>query len=700
MSFIYYPDRGQTPQSVARMRLLAAQMMRQMQASRAPQTVGEGIGQGLSAIGDGIVANVLNRRADRAEREGKEASNALYGNIVSGFGVDQTGGFPMTGGAGEVSATSPGGGNYRDAIASIESAGSGDYAAIGPRHPKMGRAMGRYQIMESNIGPWSKEALGREITPEEFMANPKLQDAIFDHQFGQYVNQYGPEGAAQAWFGGPGGVGKTGRRDVLGTSVGGYGQRFMSAIGGGDVASADPQQAFRAVMPELGNGPSLSDEVAEYQQTPEYRARFPGMAEQPFDSGRFGDEIPVQPVQGRESLATALAANDPATSGQQAIDAQTSGIPDQFRGSQQLMNAQGGIVPALMEGAPATGQQIADAYARGNRPAQNETPIDLLLRAAGDPYLMDDPGKAAVVKMLLEQEMQKRDPSRQLDMDYKRAQIDAMNRKAQGIDDPAKVQSSVVLDDGTTVMVMNDGTRKVLAPDGSVMTGLDAAKAIRAARDYTVQNQQDIYTARRSGTLGADITLGGQAEGVKEAGKETIKAGMEAWAGYGKLQTNLGNIDEAISALDKGAQSGLVYSMLPSVTEASASLENAMNRMGLDVIGSVTFGALSEGEMRLAMDTAVPRNLGPQELRSWLVRKRAAQEKAAGMLADAAQYLTKPGNTINGWIERNRAQKPDGADSGNGANALAAARDAIAKGAKREDVIKRLRENGIDPGGL
>ena len=49
--------------------------------------------------------------------------------------------------------------------------------------------------------------------------------------------------------------------------------------------------------------------------------------------------------------------------------------------------------------------------------------------------------------------------------------------------------------------------------------------------------------------------------------------------------------------------------MMPSVTEASASLENAMNRMGLDVIGSVTFGALSEGEMRLAMDTAVPRGL-------------------------------------------------------------------------------------------
>src|SRR5690606_36492327 len=120
---------------------------------------------------------------------------------------------------------------YRDAIASIESRGSGDYAAIGPKHSKMGRALGRYQIMEANIGPWSKAALGREVTPNEFMANPAIQDAIFDHQFGQYVNRFGPEGAAQAWFAAPGGVGKTSRKDVLGTDVGTYGQKFTKALG-------------------------------------------------------------------------------------------------------------------------------------------------------------------------------------------------------------------------------------------------------------------------------------------------------------------------------------------------------------------------------------------------------------------------------------------------------------------------------------
>jgi hypothetical protein len=155
----------------------------------------------------------------------------------------------------------------------------------------------------------------------------------------------------------------------------------------------------------------------------------------------------------------------------------------------------------------------------------------------------------------------------------------------------------------------------------------------------------------------ADINTGGAAEAAKDIGKATVAAGVSAWEDYGKLQTSLGNIDEAIAALDSGAQSGLVYNMLPNVTEASASLENAMNRMGLDVVGSVTFGALSEGEMRLAMNTAVPQNLAPAELKSWLSKKRAAQARAAEMLANAAQFMTVPGNTINGWIEKNRTNK-------------------------------------------
>ena len=130
---------------------------------------------------------------------------------------------------------------YREAIAAIESRGSGDYAAIGPTHPKYGRALGRYQVMESNVGPWSKAALGKEISPSAFLANSGYQDAIFDHRFGGYVEKYGRGGAAQAWFGGEGSIGKFGRKDSLGTSVGQYAERFEAELAklpdvGADVA--------------------------------------------------------------------------------------------------------------------------------------------------------------------------------------------------------------------------------------------------------------------------------------------------------------------------------------------------------------------------------------------------------------------------------------------------------------------------------
>jgi hypothetical protein len=118
---------------------------------------------------------------------------------------------------------------YRDAIASIESKGSGGYAALGP-WTKGDRAYGRYQIMGANIPSWSKDALGRGIGTEEFMANPGLQDKIFDHRFGGYVDKYGFRGASQAWFAGEAGMKNMGARDVLGTSVGSYGDKAAAAL--------------------------------------------------------------------------------------------------------------------------------------------------------------------------------------------------------------------------------------------------------------------------------------------------------------------------------------------------------------------------------------------------------------------------------------------------------------------------------------
>lgn len=82
----------------------------------------------------------------------------------------------------------------------------GNYREIGPHTGSMGRALGKYQVMSANVGPWSKEVLGREVSPQEFINDPKLQDAIFEGKFGKYVDKYGPDGAARAWFAGEKGM--------------------------------------------------------------------------------------------------------------------------------------------------------------------------------------------------------------------------------------------------------------------------------------------------------------------------------------------------------------------------------------------------------------------------------------------------------------------------------------------------------------
>jgi hypothetical protein len=104
-----------------------------------------------------------------------------------------------------------------DAIARLESGGK--YSAMGPQTKSGDRAYGKYQIMGNNIPSWSREALGRQITADEFLANPQLQDQIAHHRMGQYYNKYGnPQDVASMWFSGRP-LKNNNSRDVLGTSV-------------------------------------------------------------------------------------------------------------------------------------------------------------------------------------------------------------------------------------------------------------------------------------------------------------------------------------------------------------------------------------------------------------------------------------------------------------------------------------------------
>lgn len=140
-----------------------------------------------------------------------------------------------------INAAAPQGGMaYAPAISGIESAGSKDpYSLLGPVTKSGDRAYGKYQVMGNNVAPWTKEVLGQEMSPADFASNPQAQDAVFNAKFGALAQKYGPEGAARAWFAGEGGMNDPNRKDILGTTVAGYAQKF-NALNGGQTAQAQP----------------------------------------------------------------------------------------------------------------------------------------------------------------------------------------------------------------------------------------------------------------------------------------------------------------------------------------------------------------------------------------------------------------------------------------------------------------------------
>lgn len=217
----------------------------------------------------------------------------------------------------------------------------------------------------------------------------------------------------------------------------------------------------------------------------------------------------------------------------------------------------------------------------------------------------------------------------------------------------ARVQSTVAVGPTLSVQTMSNGdTRVVNTATNTVLTGQEAEDAIAQARTSEADFARSITQGRREGTLGADIELGGEAAGAVKAGQIAQDQGLEAFERVGKIQSNIARLDDAIAAIDAGAKSGQLESRVPTWNAATIELRNLQSQLGLDVIGSVTFGALSEGELRLALQTALPTNLNETDLRSWLSEKKAAQEKLAAYMSEQARFLSRPGNTISDWLDK------------------------------------------------
>jgi hypothetical protein len=300
--------------------------------------------QGGAKLLQALSGTLMNNRLDARERETTGAFNKTLASILGG------GSSSAPAPSQSAPAPAPDGdmAKWREAIAKKESAGSGDYSAVGPTHQKLGRALGRYQVMEANIGPWSREALGREVTADEFVKNPQIQDAIFNHRFGQYVKQYGnPQDAASAWFTGRPQAQGANARDVLGTTGAQYVSDFNRNIGqpqpapvqvasaGGMTPDGMPTSPVPSNAPAMSFAPGQQAISAAAPQQPPARQQL-AQAVAPSTS----PQIPAPQPQGNVAAAMAAILADPRFSPQQKNQALQL-----FQMQQQQANRNPMIIP-------------------------------------------------------------------------------------------------------------------------------------------------------------------------------------------------------------------------------------------------------------------------------------------------------------------------------------------------------------------
>jgi hypothetical protein len=204
-----------------------------------------------------------------------------------------------------------------------------------------------------------------------------------------------------------------------------------------------------------------------------------------------------------------------------------------------------------------------------------------------------------------------------------------------------RVQGQKVLDDGTTVIVYTDGTTEVRSPAGVALEGEARAQAIRDAQQFGIDVQQ-----RRAGG--------------RELGKISAQEGKLALQGARSAQGNIANLKEARRLVaEEGASTGVLQRFLPTFRDSTIALREVQRRLGLDVIGSVTFGALSESELQLALETALPTGLSGPALIEYLDRKIVAQEKVAREQQKLAEYLLRGGD-LGTYLAESGAPSPAG----------------------------------------
>ena len=118
-----------------------------------------------------------------------------------------------------------------------------------------------------------------------------------------------------------------------------------------------------------------------------------------------------------------------------------------------------------------------------------------------------------------------------------------------------------------------------------------------------------------------------------------LKKGEEVFKQFSLIDRQIEDFKRVGQLVDEGAKTGFIRKFLPSTDAATSELRNITNKMGIDIINSATFGALSATELRLALETGFDSNLSGDQLVEYIQNKIAAQTKLRNALMPEIQML-------------------------------------------------------------
>lgn len=623
-SFIFGGDTGLTPEELERQRAVATALMQGAQGT--PRNLGEG----LSAIGNALAYRMAMGKVKKGEKANAEYSDSVIKSLFGPKGNKDAGASIGTpGAAAELSATKPGGepidmtgnevydqfmGTVKErvknpyALAAIAATGKAE-SGFSPQNVnrtwsdpsesgQAGTAGGimswrgpRYQALAAT-GDLSPAGQARFFLGED----PQLIERLNNAQSVEEAQSLMNNAWKFAGYNRPGGEAANRLS---------YANSFLPTFqgqGGAEVASLDPSAGMTdgAIVPDADpiGANSLSEEAAEFRKSPEYAAqRGMPVTGQPMTdeqfAGRFGEQAqPIDASGGMDPVAMALArrggGNTPAVD---AINTQTNAVPDRFAGSQQLANAQGGIVPALSGGQPASAEQIAQAEQAGQQQvAQAQMggaqggdgpSLDQLMQAAADPRLSDQ--ARGVVNLMLKREMDRQqliaereaqagDPLRKLQLEKAQLEIDQMKN-------PRLSESDRLAREKFEAEKANAGKTNDIKNYEYY-----AAREREAGREPL--GPLDWETAQRKASASStNVTVGGEPGDGNLRKKLDEKTG-ELWSTYqeqGAISASNAQdfevLDELMKTAPQGPVSGRLAELFPGVSSSGDAFQSIVKRI-------------------------------------------------------------------------------------------------------------------------